>query len=395
MRILVSWAPDQEAELISLYLNTAEHTAEVVHDPSALLRQATEHGPWDVVLLAIDHPGLDEAFTVFQELRKRLPHCPLVGACRSGEVMHLARFLMAGLRTYVLRDTDGDFVFLLLSTLESTVEAVRAERDQHLAEKLRDEVDAVRRFEQAMIDEELFCPAGYAIAGRYEPSAIRVRGGSPVVLAGGDFYDVFPLDRSHTALVMADASGHGMQACLSVTILQTFLDVLKEQGIRRSARVATELNRRFCAHRIVRKRGNLCTLFFGILHHRKGRLDWISAGHPQPLLEEQSTGRIELIGEGKRAGPPLGVDEEILYHEVTTFLPPRSRLVLYTDGLTEASPAENSSLQFGLDGMRHTLRRMAERSAEDVVQALLTDSQAFTRGAGRHDDASVLVLQRV
>ena len=116
MRILVSWAPDQEAELISLYLNTAEHTAEIVHDPPALFRQAAENGPWDVVLLAIDHPAVDEAFTVFQELRKRLPHCPIVGACRSGEVVHLARFLTAGLRTYVLRDTDGDFVFLLLST---------------------------------------------------------------------------------------------------------------------------------------------------------------------------------------------------------------------------------------------------------------------------------------
>jgi len=394
MRILVGWDDSENAELIGLYLNTDEHTATVVHDGDALLRAATQEGPWDVVLLAIDFPDVARGYEVFTELRKRCPDVPVVGACRADEIVQLARFLTAGMRTYVLRDTDGDFVFLLLSTLESTVQAVRAERDQYIAGKLREEVEAVRRFGEAMIEQPPASPPAYTIAARYEPSELHVRGGAPVALAGGDFYDVFPVDRHRTAIVMADAAGHGMQACLSVSILQTHLQMLQQRRWRRPGELTAELNRRFCAHRIVKNRGNLATFFCGILHHDKHQLAWTSAGHPPPLMHDRNSETIAPIGPPQSAGPPLGVDENFHYPNVTTALPKRCRLIVYTDGLTEASPDENSGIQFGLDGVRKTLRRMRERSAEDVVQALLIDSHAFTRGGGRHDDTSVLVLER-
>lgn len=394
MRILVGWDNSESAELIGLYLNTDEHSAVVEQDRDALIRRATQDGPWDVVLLSTTFPDSDRAFDAFFDLHERLPGCPIVGACDSSNVVSIVRFLAAGMHTYLLRDAGGDFMFLVLATLESAVEAAQAERDQQIADKLRDEVEAVRKFQTAMIGDALHAPPGYSAAAMYEPSEIRVRGENPVVLAGGDFYDLFPIDRSRYGIVVSDAAGHGMQACLSVTILQTHLQMLQESKIRSAVELVQNLNQRFCAHRIVQRRGNLATVLCGILNIDRHELTWTSAGHPFPLLDDRSGDPPVSLGDRRDAGPPLGVDAEFRYREMTVKLPPGSRLILYSDGLTEASPDENSGLQYGLEGVGATLRRVAERNADDAVRALMNDSNAFTRGNGRHDDTSVLVLDR-
>lgn len=88
-----------------------------------------------------------------------------------------------GMNAYVIRDSSGDFVFMLQALLESTHEAVRAVRDQDLAAKLREEVESVRKLQASLIPQDLEAPEGYEICGRYEPSQIRVLGGQPVTMA--------------------------------------------------------------------------------------------------------------------------------------------------------------------------------------------------------------------
>jgi len=397
MRILVGWDHSEEADLISLYLNAGEHSADVVRDVSTLVLKAKSEGPWDVVLMTTGAPTPDAAFNAFREIHEARPNVPVIGACQTGEVVQLARFLTAGMRSYLLRDVGGDFVFLLLTSLESTVNAVQAERNQFLADRLREEVDAVGRFQRGMIADELFCPTGYVVAGRYEPSEIVLKGEAPLVLAGGDYFDVFPLDRHRTGILVADAAGHGMQACMAVTILSTILQMEDFRRVRSAAEFIAEINRRFCAHGIVKRQGNLMTLLFGVLRSDRHEIAWSSAGHPLPLLQERAAGEFRQVeeGNGNLAGPPLGVDADIKYREISTRVPPRARIVCYSDGLTESTPDVASNHFFGLEGVKKTLARMADRTTADTVRTLLTDSAAFTQGAGRHDDTSVLLVDRV
>ncbi|MCH7976544.1 MAG: SpoIIE family protein phosphatase, partial [Bacteroidetes bacterium] len=95
------------------------------------------------------------------------------------------------------------------------------------------------------------------------------------------------------------------------------------------------------------------------------------------------------------AGPPLGVDGDIKYGSFTTRIPPGGRLLLYSDGRVEASPDENSGRQFGINGVRRTLIRSTDRRLEQSVQALMDDSEEFTRGQGRHDDTSAVLVERL
>ena len=80
---------------------------------------------------------------------------------------------------------------------------------------LRDEMDGVRRMQESIIPKGLVPPEGYAITARYEPAQMQVVGEVPVVMAGGDYYDLFLPDKNQS-LMVGDASGHGSKrACRS------------------------------------------------------------------------------------------------------------------------------------------------------------------------------------
>ena len=76
--------------------------------------------------------------------------------------------------------------------------------------------------QESLIPPEIQCPDGYQIRARYESAQIQVLGGHPVILAGGDYYDVVRIAEDTIVVVVGDASGHGMRACMSIMIMQAW-----------------------------------------------------------------------------------------------------------------------------------------------------------------------------
>ncbi|MSR55753.1 MAG: DUF1501 domain-containing protein [Gemmataceae bacterium] len=148
---------------------------QVCEGSSDLLAHATKGG-WDVALMAQTLPTTDEGFSTFLQLRSKSPDLPVVLGARAEEIIGLPRFLKNGLRSYVIRDTRGDFMFLLLAALESPVEAEKASRASLLASMLREELDGVRKLQETIIPRGIHCQAYRAVA-RYEPSEVNVSGG--------------------------------------------------------------------------------------------------------------------------------------------------------------------------------------------------------------------------
>ena len=110
----------KEAELLHLYLTIGNNEATICVNSSDLLSKAGEDR-YDVILLSQTLPTTDEGYAVFTQLQSLLPETPVVLACRLAEIIALPRFLTHGLRSYIIRDERGDFIFLMLSSLESTV----------------------------------------------------------------------------------------------------------------------------------------------------------------------------------------------------------------------------------------------------------------------------------
>ena len=391
MRVLVGWDDLQEAELIRLYLNVEEDLSTVCTEVAELLEIAElEPFPFDIVLLSTVLPDHESAFAAFQTIRRLRPTCPVVGVCRADDVYRLAPFLQQGLRASLPRDLGGDFVFLLRATLEGTLEAVRAEADQRAAALMRRELESVRYVQSAVLSDSVSAPPGYRLAVRYEPSRIEVTGGDAVAI-GGDYYDVASPDPQHTTFLLADATGHGLRACLSMIALDALLSVLPTARFREPAALLGDLNRLFCRQKLSRFGGGFVTAVCVVLRHDRHQLLWATAGHPVPLLN--AGGRVWPMNRESHPGPPLGVDDGAVYQTETEVIPQAGRLLMFTDGLAEASPPHRDKL-FGTERIGGVLLENSSASAARTLERLFETAKSFADRDGLLDDATALLIER-
>ncbi len=395
MIILIGWEDVQQVELMSMYLGAGDNEIIVATDKSHFNSVVKTNKGLSVVLLSTRYPDLEESFELFKETRVVRPEIPIVCGCNSEDIFRLARYMMAGMKSYILRDPNGDFMFLLNAMMDSVVAATNAEREQKIAEKLREEVESVRKLQETIIPKNIKPPSGYRVCARYEPSQVKVLGGQSVTMAGGDYYDLFGLKNNKFVVLVGDASGHGMKACMSVITMHTLVRMLKDDEHLMPAEFVATVNRNLCEQAIVSADGGFITLAYGILNGETHEFQWCSAGHPTPLIQSLETGEIKLVATEDVGGMPLGLFEGAEYVQHSFTIPPKSRLLLYTDGLQEAFPDNvEKHVEFGISGISETMRKNKAETIEKTMMSLFDDSNAFTLGNGRHDDTSVVFIER-
>jgi serine phosphatase RsbU (regulator of sigma subunit) len=394
MRVLVGWDDPSEIELLTMYLEVDDTAVQLVKDARELVHRFRTES-YDVVLFPVVYPDSDTAFDAFQQLSRIDPLVPVLMASRPGEIYPLARLIRHGLRAHITRDPQKEYLFLLQTLLESTLAGKHAEEARMLSLRLQEEIEAVRKLQEAIIPKDMSAPPGYSVVARYEPAQIQSRGNKPVVLAGGDYYDAFRVADDTLIFLVGDASGHGMKACMSIMTMHTLISQFKDNIARPPHQFVSQINRQLCAHDMMRKEGGFITLLYGVLHN--GVLRWASAGHNSPLLQNLSTGEIFDLGESAEqdGGMPLAVSADEEYRTITSVIPPGHRLMVYTDGIIEAFPElDGEHQEFGLAGVRRTLEDCVRLPITDTLDRLFKVSYEFTRGSGRHDDTSVLLVDR-
>jgi len=265
-----------------------------------------------------------------------------------------------------------------------------------LAERLTEEVDSVRRLQESVIPKDLPAPDGYRVVGRYEPSQIRVTGTNAVVMAGGDYYDAFSVNKDKLILLVGDASGHGVKACMSIMTMHTFIRMIRDQQYSDTADFVREVNQKLCTSDIVQDEGGFITLLYSTLDLEHHRLYWTSAGAPMPIVQDMETNECRELGGEEEGGLPLAIDEDWEYEEIVSEIPENSRVLIFTDGLDEAFPAEGDMEhdQFGIKGIMKCLQEGHDLPLDEALQKLFDDSNAATMGSGRHDDTSVVLVER-
>ena len=397
MTVLVSWDNEEQAQLLQLYLDVDDSQAQLTTDPDEFMKLAESGKNWDAILLTTAHPDHEKAYEIFLKVHEMCPDSPIVAVCEQDDVYRIAKYMTAGLRTYVIRDPSGDFMFLLRAVLEGAIQQVEAERERMIAEKLRREVDSVRQLQESIIPHDIATPDNYEIVARYESSQIRVIGGQPVTMAGGDYYDAFTLPDDQMIVLVGDASGHGMKACMSIMTMHTLIRMIRYDEFREPAHFVQYVNKQLCQQSVVYSEGGFITLLYGVLNPKTHEFRWASAGHQSPIIHNLDDNQVyEIVKpDDDAAGLPIGIYDDAEYETQAEFIPPNSRLLLYTDGLVEAFPAESESHEeFGLGGLTKTMQNFKDRSISDCLQGLFDDSNAFTRGQGRHDDTSVVLVER-
>jgi len=200
---------------------------------------------------------------------------------------------------------------------------------------------------------------------------------------GGDCCDLAPLRDRRLALMVGDASGKGLAAALMISHVQSSLRTAALFTGSDAAAALRVVNRQVYASSLEER---YATLFFAVFDEATGRLRYVNAGHPPPLILRQDGSAVWL----ESGGAPVGLFSDWVYEEGVVLLTPGDILLAYTDGLTEAVGRDGR--EWGVDGLRMAAVKSAACCAEDLVSALFASLDEFT-GGGLTDDATVMAVR--
>jgi sigma-B regulation protein RsbU (phosphoserine phosphatase) len=181
--------------------------------------------------------------------------------------------------------------------------------------------------------------------------------------------------------LIADVAGKGLGAALVTTMLAGALS-----GMTLGAdpvRVFNHLNQFLCDRASVAR---CVTMFFG-LFDSSGALEFVSAGHPSPLMLRGGT-VSELYSTGSL---PLGLLESESYPSSRIQLDPGDTLLLYTDGITEAE--DNNRQLFQDERLKKIFSQYQDASLQQLQDGVMSAIEAFTGGASQSDDVTLLVVR--
>ena len=207
---------------------------------------------------------------------------------------------------------------------------------------------------------------------------------TPAKEVGGDFYDFFLVDDDHLAVVMADVSGKGVPAALFMMISKTLLKSAAQSGLSPKA-VLEKVNDQLCENNDAEM---FVTVWLGILEISTGKMKCANAGHEYPAVMRKG-GDFELFKD--KHGFVLAGMEGARYREYELELHAGDRLVVYTDGVPEATNGANTL--YGTDRMISALNGARDGSCRQMLEALHRDVDSFVDGADQFDDITMLCIE--
>jgi phosphoserine phosphatase RsbU/P len=245
--------------------------------------------------------------------------------------------------------------------------ARRFQQEQRQREQMTREAREARVIQQALLPKASPSIPGFTVSGL----------SIPVGAVGGDWYDFISMDKGRWGLVLADVSGKGTAAALLMSATRGILRSLAEAACT-PGEVLTKLNRLLVEDFPA---GRFVTMVYAVLDPAKRTLIFANAGHLRPLLITGSSAQFLDV----ERGIPLGLAAAD-FSEVEVNLPLGSRLVFYSDGITEAENQADEEYG-GARLQAHFLR--TDASAE----SLLDDVRSFADGSDLRDDASVILVK--
>ena len=239
---------------------------------------------------------------------------------------------------------------------------------------LQKELDIAARVQLSLLPDTILLSDTVQITGIMRPAKE----------VGGDFYDFFRLDRHHIGVAVADVSGKGVPAALFMVMARTLMRATAIQHVHEPGLVLERVNTFLEQNN---SEDLFVTLFYGVLDERTGRFNYANGGHNPPILVDRDHANpLQMTG-----GVALGMFEGLDYDDAYVDMKPGSRLVLFSDGVTEAF--NDSDEAFGDDRLLNAARTLPEAQGPDQdVTDIVTAVDEFTGEAPQFDDITCVVL---
>lgn len=249
--------------------------------------------------------------------------------------------------------------------LQRTVEQGAAQLEMQ-----EQELERAREIQQSLLPKDIPQLPAFDIATAWRPARA----------VGGDYFDVLRLSENRIAICIADVVGKGISAALLMANVQATVRAFARDSDS-PARVCSRVNSVLCGNIAAEK---FVTFFYGILDAEKRTLQYCNAGHLAPVLVSCKSAR-QLPG----GGAVLGVFPAWKYEDLAVDLAAGDRLLLYTDGITEAAGQDGS--EFGEESLLDVAKANLTAPASYLNAAVLARVTEFC-GGHFHDDATLLAV---
>ncbi len=368
------------------------------------LKIARSENPPDIILLDIMMPGMD-GYEVCRKLKSdsRTQDIPVIFVTSMSEVEDETKGLEVGAIDYITKPISSAIVearvknhlelkeareylknqneILEQRVEERTKEVLELQRVEFelrsAQEKAENELNIAAQIQRSILPSDF--PA-FPENDEFDLYAMM----KPAREVGGDFYDFFFVDDDHLAMIIADVADKGVPAALFTMISRTIFRSIAKQR-KSPSQVMTETSNLLCEGNDT---GMFVTAIFAYYHLPTGRITYSNGGHNPALLIGSDGFCRELT---QKHGPALGIRTGITYSEDVDTLEPGQIIVLYTDGVTEASSPQDEL--FGLDRFTKLICSCTSLNLSQMFNQIDKYLTKFQQG-NQFDDTTVLALKR-
>jgi sigma-B regulation protein RsbU (phosphoserine phosphatase) len=305
-----------------------------------------------------------EGLDLLTEVHERDRLLPIIVMTGWGSIETAVEAMRRGARTFVHKPWEN----------ASLAETVTRELDDAAARR-RADAFASRERERAQLIQRALLPSPLPEIEGCEMAAMW----RPASAFGGDCYDMLRFSDTRMGLSIADVAGKGLPAALLMANLQASVRAFATEDARPDT-VTAHVNRALCRHTPVDR---FVTFFYAMIDTSSRTLACSNAGHNPPILV-RADGSVSRPTDG---GMVLGVFEDTSYMQAEIALRPGDRLVLFTDGITEAGSHEGH--EFGDERLVETVVARRHDTAPALLDAIFREVTSFTGGVFS-DDATLI-----
>jgi serine phosphatase RsbU (regulator of sigma subunit) len=300
-----------------------------------------------------------------------LPSYPLED--REGKQMALLRVAPPDGRELTLYETD----FIEGLALQAAVALENARNHKRNIEfaRVQQDMDAARRIQRSLLPHELPVIPGYSVAFRSD-TCYEV---------GGDYLDIVDQPDGSLLMAVADVAGKGMASAIMSTSFRSAFRAMAGYGLPMDE-LAARMNRYHWAEGEEARRRYVTAIFFR-LYPVAGEVEVVNAGHNPGFLLAPDAEPHQF----EASGTPLGLFPQMSYTSERCKVPPGTRLLFYTDGLTEVFRGDE---EFGPERLQEEFSKCPAQKADGMLDALWAAIGEFSDGGSQCDDMTALALCR-
>ena len=330
-----------------------------------------------LILSDINMPKMD-GLTLLQKLQeKENPALKTVIVSAYGDMENIRTAMNRGAFDFLTKPIDfNDLEKTIEKGLKEIAYIKESMQEKRLLNAVQRDLDTASRIQQKILPQNF-----PAYPDRREFSVYAEMHTAKEV--GGDFYDFFFIDPTHLGFVIGDVSGKGVPASIYMAVSRTMLKAIASQ-VHDPSECLSTVNSMLIPESDIT---TFVTVFYGILNTETGSIDYCNGGHNLPYIIKKD-GTVEQVE--NTGGLLLGKIEPIEFQSRRIQLQSGERLLLYTDGVTEAVNERDD--MYEEERLESYLRNHASDSEEKLLRGIIVDVLKFINKAHQSDDITLMVL---